>query len=441
MNVTFDSNARLAEEFNTNLFLVPETSATTSASQQPTGDVWGQGVDGGMTVTGIDRNWKTAASANFQNRWYVTGSRLNYYNQFFSWKNSYFTDRSKFALDLQYNNDTTLTSLADLTSSLGYVFARVPRTDRVVSPQWSYALTPRTLLNAAFNYRDSTYEHSLSGDRQGTNIFPDSRSYLGSVDLTYEWSKRLQVFGSSYYSYYALTYPANINPSDQIPVEVFPGRFFPFQGTVFSPQITSDIQTASLSLGFKYLATETVDVNLSAGVQRNQTHRPAYDNLTRLEFPDGTTVRGPNLPAAGLSSNSFTEIFALGVNKRLQSGSVALQYTRSISPNLLGDLITSDGITVLGQYNFSSRLTSSMNLSYYDQTFPGGNTRTNNTPIAQNINRYGMESTVNWFFVENWSLNASYRFFYQEYHTTTDESAVSHGVYVYILHSFDQLRL
>src|SRR5690606_23413455 len=154
---------------------------------RPHTDAWGQGLDGGMTLTGIERDWKSAVSANFQNRWYVTDRNLDYFNQFFSWKNSYFTDRSKFALDLQYNNDTTLTSLADLVSSLGYVFERVPRTDRIVSPQWNFAVTPRTMLNVGYNYRDSTYEHSLFDDGRGSNLFPNTRSHLASFDLSHDW--------------------------------------------------------------------------------------------------------------------------------------------------------------------------------------------------------------------------------------------------------------
>ncbi len=433
---TFDSNARLAEEFNTNLFLKPG----------PHEVAWGQGIDGGMTMTGIERDWKTALSANFQNRWYVTDSKLTYYNQFFSWKNSYFTERSKFALDLQYNNDNTLTSLADITSSLGYVFERVPRTDKIISPQWSFTLTPRTLMNVAYNFRDSDYERSRQNQEQGTNIFPNTQSHLGSVELNYDWSKRLKVFGSSYYSYYALEYPGKIADNQTIPVEMFPGFPVGLPGITYSPAVTSDIQTANLSLGFKYLFSETIDVNFSAGVQRNQTHRPAYDILTRIDLGDGNFPQGPTIPSPRLSSTTYTEIFSLGINKRLsESSSLALQYNRSINPNLLGDLITYDRVALMGQHQFTSQLNASLNLSYGNQVFPSRSQQTSTTVFDYEIVRYGMESQVNWFFEENWSLNAAYRFFHQEYNysgTTDaqDQSANSHGIYVYILHTFDQLR-
>lgn len=430
LNVTFDANGRLAEEFNTNIFLTP----------RPHTDAWGQGLDGGMTLTGIERDWKSAVSANFQNRWYVTDRNLDYFNQFFSWKNSYFTDRSKFALDLQYNNDTTLTSLADLVSSLGYVFERVPRTDRIVSPQWNFAVTPRTMLNVGYNYRDSTYEHSLFDDGRGSNLFPNTRSHLASFDLSHDWSPRLKLMASSYYSYYELNYPARITVGS-VPVPIFPGFVVPFPGIIYSPSITSDIQTANLMLGFKYLLTETVDINASAGAQHNQTHRPASTLLTRIELADGSQQRGPDIPSQRLSSDSFTQIFALSANKRLQSGTVGVQYSRSISPNLLGDLITYDRVALFGQHQFTSRLTTSLNLSYYDQTFPAGNSRTNNIPVSQKVTRYGLESQWNWFFEENWSLNAAYRFFYQEFQLTTNQAATSHGIYFYILHTFDQQRL
>lgn len=433
LNVTFDSNARLAEDFNSNLFLKPG----------PHEVAWGQGIDGGMTLTAIKDDWRSAVSANFENRWYVTDRNLDYFNQFFSWQNNYFTDRSKYDLNVQYNNDTTLTSLADQTSSLGYVFERVPRTDKIVSPRWSYSLTPRTLMNIGYTFRDSVYENSTSNDRQGTNIFPDSYSHLGSVDLIYDWSKRLKLLGSSYYSYYALTFQDKVT-SGSVPVSIFPGVSIPFPGTIFSPAITSDIQTANWSLGFRYLATETIDVNFTAGIQRNQTHRPAYTNFTEINLPDGSTQRGPNLPVERLSSNSITEIFDLGINKHFQTGMLGFQYSRTITPNLLGDLITYDRIALVGQHQFTAQISNTMNLSYYDQTFPGGNTQTSRTPIAQTITRYGLESTLNWMFERNWTLSASYRFFYQDYGTAfgnSSNTAMSHGVYLTIQHLFDQQRL
>lgn len=435
---TFDSNARLAEEFNTNLFLNPG----------PHTDAWGQGIDGGMTMTGIERDWKTALSANFNNRWYVTDSNLTYYNQFFSWKNSYFTERSKFALDLQYNNDNTLTTGADAASSLGYVFERVPRTDKIIAPQWSFSLTPRTLLNVAYNFRDSDYEEDRQKQEQLDNVFPNTQSHLGSVDLSYDWSKRLKVFGSSYYSYYSLSYPAKITSNQPIFVEVFPGLPpFAFNGTTYSPAVTSDIQTVNLSLGFKYLLTETIDVNFSAGAQRNQTHRPAYDVSQFVDVGNGNFEQVAPRPQPQLSSITYTEIFSLAVNKRLsESSSLALQYNRSINPNLLGDLITYDRVALMGQHQFASQLNASLNLSYSNQIFPTPSQQTSSVNFNYEIVRYGMESQINWFFEKDWSLNAAYRFFHQEYiytgnqSNTPDQSADSHGIYVYILHTFDQLR-
>ena len=148
LDITLGADANLVEEYNTNLFLTPA----------PHNDEWGQGVDGGFDLAVADDRWGTSANARFMNRWYLPDSNLDYFNQFFSWKTYYFTERSRLGLDTQYDMDTALTSLTDPTANLGYVFQRVPQTVRVLSPNWLYNLTERTQMNLGYTYRDTTYD-------------------------------------------------------------------------------------------------------------------------------------------------------------------------------------------------------------------------------------------------------------------------------------------
>ena len=422
LDITLGADANLVEEYNTNLFL------TTA----PHNDEWGQGVDGGLDLSVADERWGTSANARFNNRWYLPDSNLDYFNQLFSWKTYYLMDRSRLGLDTQYNMDTTLTSQTDQTdptANLGFVFTRVPRTVRVVSPNWLYNLTEKTQLNLGYIYQDTTYD-----EKKNVARFPDSEANTGYLGLSHQLTERLQLTGSASYTDYALT-SVKTPVQGLVQVELFPGFNVSVPGTFNIPSVTSSIRTASVMGGINYFFTDTFDITLSAGGQHNETSSPPY-TITTEENLFGVTRPGNPIAIPGTSSSTLSEIISARATKRFENGALGLEYDRTISPNIQGALITYDNYSINGSYRFSSQLSTSLNFTYSDRTFP-----TAQGQIITNSNQlYGARPAINWQWDENWVLSGSYQFYYLSY-TDIEATATSHAVFLNIQYLFDKQKL
>lgn len=418
LDVTLGGDAKLAEEYNTNLFVTP----------RPHPDAWGQGIDGAFDLSLADERWGSNISGIFNNRWYVQDNDLDYFNQRFSWKSYYSTERSRFVLNTQYNRESTLTTLADIAADLGYVFQRIPRTVRILSPSWSYYLTEKTKINLNYIYQDTTYDN-----KKNPGAVVDSAAHTGSGSVTHQLTERLQLTGLASYTDYALTSIDRSVPG-LVGVEIFPGIVFPAPGIFDIPGVKSAIRTASIMAGFNYSITDTFDIAFSGGGQYNWTSAPSYTISTQADLGTGQIPADP-ISVARKRSDTLTEVFSAKASKRFESSDIGLDYSRSLSPNLQGQLITYDRYSIIGNHHFTGNLTTNLAFSYWDQTYPSTNLQANASRQILTIN-----STTTWQFDENWAVDATYQFRHLDF-GSSPLSAQSHAIYLNLRYLFDQQKI
>lgn len=414
LDVVLGGEINPASEFNSNLFL----------TTRPHEDTWGEGVDGTIDLSLADSRWKTQATGRFQNRWYPNDNNLDYYNQLFSVKSQYFSERAVWGLDSQYNMDNTLSSLDSL--DLGFVFTRIPRTTRLVSPNVTYSLTENTSLALAYTYQDTTYDQQKS-----SRSVVDSEAHTGSLNLTHQWNERLQLLGSMSYTSYDLL---GIDQS-------FDG-FFPLN-TIFGlllfpsvtqvPGTTGTINTASLMGGFNFKLTETIDLAFSGGGQHNDTSNPET-TITTSVF--GTPVATRQIPAT--ENSTISEVYSGRASKHFERSDLSLDISRSISPSLQGILYAYDRYSLSGTHKFTPHLSGSLNLSLSNQSGVGGDSALVDRDL------YTIRAGVDWQWAQNWRLNASYQYSQVDYNAASGSPSTavdSHALYFNIRYLFDKQQL
>ena len=404
----FNGDAKIAEEYNTNIFL---------NAPAPKDGAWGQGFDT-MGQFGVsDLNWHSRLVGRFNNRWYLPNSSLDYQNQLFNWNADYALERSRFGLDAEYNLDTTLTQAADVASDLGFVFARIPKTTRVLAPNWHYDLSEKTELGLNYSYQDTEYD-----SKKNLNRFPNSRAHTGSLELSHTWNERLRLFGNATYTDYALTSQDN--------ELVFPNRFF--DSITLVPGSTTSIRTTTGMAGFDYALSETLQVSLAGGLQYNQTATPKQFVRSYAQFPDGNILLLANRENAASSANSLGEVFSAKIDQRFENSNINLSISRSISPNITGQLFTYETYGVSGQYRFSPLLSGSLSATYSEQTSPAQQNQ-----AAQTLQRLSLQSSLNYQWSEHWVLSGNYQYSQIEYSQRT-ETPNNHALYLNLQYLFDQ---
>jgi hypothetical protein len=200
------------------------------------------------------------------------------------------------------------------------------------------------------------------------------------------------------------------------------------------PSVESTIRTASIMAGFSYNVTDTFDIAFSGGGQYNQTSTPSYTITTQADLG---SIRIPADPidVPGNRSDTLTEVIAAKIGKRFESSDISLEYNRTVSPNLQGQLITYDRYSISGNHHFTPYLTTSLAFSYSDQTFPSAGLQAD--PARQILT---IRSGTTWQFDENWAMSAAYQFSRLDF-GSSPLSAESHAVYLNIRYLFDQQKI
>lgn len=415
-DIVIGANAILAEEFNTNIFLTPN----------PHKDALGQGFNANVNMAVSEEHWQSRWNADFINRWYVGDSGLNYDNQLFSTKNFYnVSERSRIGLDANYNRENTLTSLDDATVDVGYVFRRLRRTTWGISPNWMYALTERTRLSTQYSYQDTTYENpAIAAGR-----VVDSVSHSGVATLDHQYSERLSVRAVGVASTYEM--PFQKDTSTALGVVYQNGLPVLGVNTITSGG-TGVIDTQSLSLGFTYLPTETLKIDFSGGGQFNQVSNPGATVTFQPLFGGGGAPRSFNTSS---HASSFSEILSAEATKRFERGEFGFSYSKSLSPNLLGLLISSERYAFSGRYSLSQNLASNFRLAVTDTATSGGT----DSAVAQFYQRaiFEISTGLSWTLTEHTSLSANYQYKQIEY-PSLQRDAEDHSVVLRLQYTPDQ---
>lgn len=415
LDAVLGADVNPASEFNTNLFMSRNQAVNIGK------DVWGEGIDGGLDLVLSDSRWKINANSRFQNRWYQDDNNLDYFNQLFSVKSQYyFSERAILGMDAQYNMDNTLST--ENVADLGYVFTRIPRTTRSISPNWSYVLTEKSRLSLAYTYQDTNYDQ-----QRNLNNVVDSAAHIGSLNLSHQWNEKLQLLGSLNYTSYDL-FGRDFESSVRAYPFPFLNGFIVTPATVFIPGVTTTIRTASFMAGFSYNPTESVTLAFSGGGQHNQTTSPENrEPITSTVFPFLTDT----INSRRISSSSFSEILTASARKKFERSDIGFNYSLSLSPNLQGLLTSYERYNFTGNYKFTPQLSSSLNISLSDQT--------GSAQASREI--FSVRPGINWQWDQNWVLNASYQYTRIDFAASGNLSASSpdsHALYLNIRYLFDK---
>ncbi|NJD07456.1 MAG: hypothetical protein FIA97_13295 [Methylococcaceae bacterium] len=416
-DISVGGNGGLAEEFNTNIFLTPN----------PHKEVWGQGFNANLNATASERHWQSRWDANFVNRWYLGNNDLDYANQLFSTKNSYsISERSILGLNANYNRDNTLSSLADNSVDVGYVFRRVPRTSRGISPNWMYSLTEKTRLSAQYSYQDTTYEKSA--DVAGR--FVDSVSHSGVATVDHQYSERLSLRAIGVASTYEMAFQEGASSSPGLVYQ----NGIPIIGiNRITTGGTGVIDTQSLSLGFTYVPTETIKIDFSGGGQFNQVSNPGATVSFEPMFNGGV----PRTFNTSSHSSAFSEILSAEATKRFERGEFGFNYSKSLSPNLLGLLISSERYGFNGRYSWTQQLASNFRLAVTDTAASGSGT--GSTTRFSQRSQFEIGSGITWTLTERASLSANYLYRQVEYPSSRRE-AEDHSIILRLQYNPDQIH-
>jgi hypothetical protein len=411
LDISLSGDAKLAEEFNSNLWLSPN-----KALSKP---VYGHGFDVDLNLDFSEQKWRSTLTSAFDNRWYNGQDNIDYNNQIFSSKSYYLLNElDRLGLDANYSMASTLTS--QFATDVGYAFSRVPFVKRSISPSWQHTISERWLVNLGYTYQDTAYERSGAA-----NNFVDSEAHTGVMGTSYQFNERLKLTSNASYTDYSL-----IQSSTSLP--------FAFGGRLVTREVASTIDTLSWLGGFDYSFSETIDVGFSGGVQYNETYRPEVVT----DFVSGTSVI-PFRKQFAQSAYTLSEIYEAQATKKFENGNLRFSYSSSMSPTLQGILIGYDRYTLAGFYKVSPKITTNMSVSYSSQTGAVQAGVGVNQQTSYNRTYLNFDSSLIWNWAEDWNLIASYRYVTVDYPGQTSSRGTtvdSHSVYMNLQYLFDKFH-
>jgi hypothetical protein len=202
-----------------------------------------------------------------------------------------------------------------------------------------------------------------------------------------------------------------------------------------TPDITTHIRTANAMLGFQYDVSETIKIAFSGGAQYNEVLSPSYRITTDLRLPNGVTRRFPAFDQAipASSRSTLSDVISAKASKRFESSDIGFDYSKTVSPNINGVLITYERYSLNGSHQWSPTLRTSLGLSYTDNLSPLA-------PGSLGFERqyFAVSPSLNWRWTENLDLNAVYSWTQASDPAAGSLTAESHAGYLYLQYTFDQ---
>ncbi len=315
-------------------------------------------------------------------------------DRFLRFRSSRATERSRWGLDADYARDSSLDSeLVDGQEFLD----RVPRDRWSLSPNWFHSLNETTSLNASYQLVDLSYPDS-----------PNDQQYIG-------------------YQYHTgnLGIGYQLKPLTRLVTQVSLSR---------SERDDESLRSSSrqLTLGVEHQFSERLSGTAFVGYGRTESEfQQGFLSCSGVVLPGfffgttGSVCVDPNTlnliaftPATtAVTSKSSNTVFNGDLRYRFETGDVAIQASRSITPYTDGGLILNERIGLSGRHRLTSQLQASLSLDWY---------RTGNTSdFSSTIDRTttSIRPSLRWKFDQDWSLAASYRYFRQEYEGNTQPAS------------------
>ncbi len=294
------------------------------------------------------------------------------------------TQRNKFSLRGDYTRDTTLTSELDVT---GLVQDNIIREQWSLTPEWTYYLSNTQFLRANYTHNDITYEQS-----EISRFFDYT---IDSVSLSYvqQWNSLL----NTYLSASAMSFEV--------------------------PSIRRDTTEYTVTIGMDYQFVPTWSTSMSIGRRFTNTETTfTRFNFNTLRFEDVT-----------FEDDVQGMVFSFSLNKRFETGSVGLSYSRATSAQGNGQQRLVDRFAV----NYGYKLTERLRIS-----LAGGiNVTTTAGSGSSNDDRtyYHVSPAVNWQLDRHASINAGYRYRMQEFENS-DDAAVSNAFFIGFSYQWDKMK-
>lgn len=307
-------------------------------------------------------------------------------DRFMRFNSSRASERSRWGLNGEYTQDSTLDS--ELVEEERF-FDRVPRERLSLSPSWSRLLTETTSLSASYRLVDVSYP-----DAPNDQQFIDYRYHTGSLNLGYQLSMPTRLMAQ-----------LSLSRSDRE-----------------NDTLSTDSQ--QLSLGLEHQFSERLSSSLLAGYGRTDTdYLQGFLSCSGVVLPgflfgeSGSVCVDPitlntipfTLASTTATSSSTNTVFSGDLSYRLETGELSVQASRSITPYTNGGLVLNDRVGLKAVHRFSSQLQGSLSLDWY---------KTGNTDdAAATLDRAttSIRPSLRWDFDPDWSLAATYRYFRQEY--------------------------
>jgi hypothetical protein len=380
IDYTFQADANLQQNYNTNILLLP-------AALNPDA-VWGSEMNLQTIFMAENPTWTAKGNARFDNWFYYPASGLNMQNQYVDGQYAYSTERSRFELGGGYISDAILASKTE--QILGVVFGRVQRELFSVMPSWTYSISEYTKASLTYSYYNSKYgSNPLVSSVNTSALYPSSSSNSLSTNLNHQVSEYLSVNGM-------------------------------LSATAFVTQ-TNTINYLNLTLGSKYAASSNTEIIISGGGQYSQS-------TTKIRFLGQNT---------SFHNNLFNPLFNISIKQNFEYTAVILSYSQQSTPSINGNLFKSDYVSISANHRFSPRLNGSLRLSYNKISTP----TQSGSSSSQNYYQVGGDLSYN--LSENAVLNSSYNFQVREigaYTAVYSEPQYGHVISLNLHYIFDKLH-
>lgn len=292
---------------------------------------------------------------------------INSNNLFLDLSNVTTLEKHSFRADINYADDTTLTSELETT---GLIQTVRDKTGLTVAPAWMYQITPRASTLLSYLYQDVDY-----------------------AALPQEFSD---------YVYQSLRFHYNYRASEKAQWQFGLERSefdVPDVGFVL-PGVESTTTTNSANIGFLYDLSESTSISVSLGERRSQTE-------TRF-------IPLPGQPVTVTNGNG--QIYSFSFNKRLQRGRLDFSALRELVPSGAGRVNEKQSISGGYRYRLSEKTAFAISASLLE-------TQPSTADALQAQRRlYQINPKIIWKIDKNWLFNASYRYRHQEYSDTQSDA-------------------
>ena len=325
-----------------------------------------------------EQNW----SGSMQGRLRVyrySDSRLNSDDQYLNLDGRYQAERHIFSLNAKYDLDSTLNALSD---DFGLVGQRVNRKIQSITPQYTFLITERAALQAAYSYSDVDYLDA------GNTGFTPYIAQTGTVSLIYNLSERDKLTATTQY----VDYHSRNNLVTY---------------TLISPR-----------MGIEHNWNERITLDLQAGVSRRNS-----TNLVTQSFDFfGNIITQTR--EVDFSDRGF--VLDAGYKETFERGELETRLSRDNTTNSFGGLNRVDTFKVNYLHHFSETWWGSVNGKLEDVNAISSGTRsTDRTVFYLNfLTRYKLS--------RKWSLTASYRYIQRKFKNTGASQKAPHSNRIYL---------